>query len=93
MGPPTCFGCQNALTPSSPDCGWPVTSPPELLRVTYGVPGTIKEIRAKLRDEQIGLARQRLARLPEGAKVAIGVALGIVAIVALFAIVLSLAQK
>jgi len=52
-----------------------------------------KEIRARQRDEQIRLFRQRLANLPEGAKVALGVALGIVAILALFAIILSLASK
>lgn len=52
-----------------------------------------KEIRARQRDEQIRLFRQKLASVPEGAKVAIGVALGVVAILALFAIILSLAPK
>jgi hypothetical protein len=52
-----------------------------------------KEMRARQREERIRLFRQRIAGLPEGAKVAIGVALVILAVVALFAIVLSFAPK
>lgn len=52
-----------------------------------------REMRARQRNEQIRLFRQRLANMPEGAKVAIGVALGIVAILALFSIIVTLAPK
>ncbi len=52
-----------------------------------------KEMRARQRNEQIRLFRQRLANMPEGAKVAIGVLSGVLGIAVLLALILMIVGK